>query len=34
MLYLLGYRKEEINIPGTNNLNWRYVRINLINDDK
>jgi hypothetical protein len=31
ILYLLGYDKREINLPGTNVLNWKYVR-NLLND--
>lgn len=25
-MYLLGYSKEDLNIPGTNILNWKEVR--------
>ena len=34
ILYLLGYTKEEINIAGTNNLNWKYVRMNILDEQK
>lgn len=31
--YLAGYKKEDINEPGTNVLNWRKVRTNLWNEE-
>lgn len=31
--YLVGYTKEEINLPGTNVLNWRKVRTELFNEE-
>lgn len=31
-LYFLGYSKKQINIPGTNVLDWRNVRELLVND--
>lgn len=33
ILYLLGYKREDINLPGTHQLNWKHVRHNLINDE-
>lgn len=31
--YLVGFSKEEINLPGTNELNWRKVREELFNEE-
>lgn len=32
LLILIGYKKEDINKPGTNVLNWREVRKTLFNE--
>jgi len=32
-LILIGYKKEDINEPGTNQLNWRKVRVEYFNDE-
>ena len=34
ILYFLGFTKEEINTAETNNLNWKHVRINILDDTK
>ena len=34
MLILLGYKIEEISIPGTFNLNWKYVKGEILDDEK
>jgi len=31
---LLGYKREEINHASNNNLNWKYVRMMILDDEK